>query len=1443
MPIVAKPQVDEDGVVCLLRAAQYVVAGSLGFETRNMRTAHITFDTGAGVNIIRQNMLPAGWQNYLLNDLELPALGDANGRRLEMLGAVELRVRLGHCVYRTTFYVASRLAVPVIIGTGFMNTHVRAIWCMDQQLQLARNRYRLPILAHGNIPRPSRTPDESTPAVEVDGDRQPDIKHPKSTPKKDRPLGLLKGVPLRLAKAVILDPFSQNKVSVVSREGGLLVIEPRAQLATNRLVSASNGIAEAKPNVAFNIFLANFSKRTVRLQKGQIIAQANRTSVGVQDLTPQVTRGFVASILSIPEADLEASLPDDGKSREPSPTNGATLPKAPDKSNAEEDWREKLKLEHVDERMRTEIMAMLERHQHMWAKNRLGEISATEHRIELKDGTTPIRQQAYRQGLKRRQQTEAAVKQMLDAGVIEPANTEWASPVVLAPKPDGSQRFCVDYRKLNMETVADAYPLPRADDCLDSLGGADIFTTLDCNSGYWQIPVAERDRDKTAFTTHMGLFRYLRMPFGLRNAPATFQRALDIILSGVKWQTCLIYLDDVIVFGKSTEQHLKDVDEVLTLLGDAGVSLKIRKCEFFQPRVNYLGHVITPGKLSIATNRVAGFEKAKFPENKPIMRSFLGAANYYRRFIRSFAGLARPLNAMLKQEHPSVYGDPTAEQMTAFEALKQALLHPPILALPILGLPLMLDTDASAYQLGAALLQQRDPTDDKTWEPIGFYSKTLTAPERNYSATERECYAVVWGVTTLRPYVEGQKFVVRTDHDALKWLMTLDDPSGRLARWRLRLSEFDMRIMYRPGKKHQVPDALSRLKRSDDTTTIQVDDEIPGIDEFILVTTRRQRRALAQTPTSVEEHPAQPPIVDNTETEVIDATRTPTPSSLTGERHAHLACRDHPTHFHMEDDDMFIDHRPDHSPTTSREFEELPSALTTEEIVREQQVDSFCQTVLAKHSKYSSFFEDGDGVLRRRLPFDEELTPIVLPAPLRPRTLQLMHSTPIAGHPGQTRMYANMRRLFYWPHMAADVFATVQHCPSCARERIKQRKRQHPLILFPAEGPLEDVAVDLVGPFPATKKGYKMILVISDRFSKLTQVVPLRNTEAYDCALAFVEHWVYKYGSPLRVVSDNGPQFVARFFQAVCRILGVQTTSSTSYHPQTNGQVERYNRSLLAMLRHFVGEHQDDWDVYAGAVTHAYNLSVHRSTGTTPFDLVLSRPPPPFVVQFSTRNKRSAKSKQLSKDFATRLHDTLAKAKGNLEAAQARYKSDFDKRIKHKLPTIETGDWVWLDPVQRSTATNKLTPAADKRYRVLSSGRGTIVIKRDDLVERVNRSRVELAPPPTPTDTATDPRSEHDEEPTNADFAEKTTGDEWVVERVLDHSRDFDGRLWFHIEWRGPHANSWQPRRDLDESMVAQYFTRLRRRHEKERQRTRQSKSTGEPGPGTLGVLLLPPSA
>ena len=416
---------------------------------------------------------------------------------------------------------------------------------------------------------------------------------------------------------------------------------------------------------------------------------------------------------------------------------------------------------------------------------------------------------------------------MLKAGVIEPTASEWASPVVLVPKPDGSMRFCIDYRRLNALTVRDSYPLPRMEECIDSLGDATIFSTLDCNSGYWQIPVHPDDRAKTTFTSHEGLYRFLRMPFGLRNAPATFQRFVDITLAGLTWKICLVYLDDIIIFSKTKEEHLSHLDAVLHRLYRAGLSLNLKKCYFFRDTVSYLGHVIRPGQLTVADKNTHALKTAKPPTTQSELRSFLGLCNVYRRFVAGFAKIAAPLNALLRKGENPQFGTLSEEQLAAFETLRTRLLDPPILALPRAEGLFILDTDASQEQIGCCLFQEQA---SGTRHPVGYWSRGLTSAERNYSTTEKECLAIVWAILQLRPYLEGKHFIIRTDHNSLRWVLNLADAQGRLARWRLRLLEFDFEVQYAPGKEHHGADTLSRLRPSDPSLAepaTAVDTEIP----------------------------------------------------------------------------------------------------------------------------------------------------------------------------------------------------------------------------------------------------------------------------------------------------------------------------------------------------------------------------------------------------------------------------------------------------------------------------------------------------------------------------------------------------------------------------------------------------------------------------------------
>jgi RNase H-like domain found in reverse transcriptase/Reverse transcriptase (RNA-dependent DNA polymerase) len=285
---------------------------------------------------------------------------------------------------------------------------------------------------------------------------------------------------------------------------------------------------------------------------------------------------------------------------------------------------------------------------------------------------------------------------------------------------------------------------------IDSLGDTKIFTTLDCNSGYWQIPVRPEDREKTTFTSHEGLYRFLRMPFGLRNAPATFQRFVDITLSGLTWKTYLVSLDDIIVFSKTPKEQMAHLDAVLHRPYCAGLTVNLKKCHFFKEIMDYLGHVIRPGQLSVAEKNTATLKNTKHPTTQTELRYFLGLCNVYRRFVRGFAKIEAPLNLLLRKGETPQLGPLSSEQVTAFDTLCDALLNPPILALPLIEGAFTLDTDASDHQLGCCLQSQPDGSK----RPVGYWSRGLTSAEKNYSTTEKECLAIVWAILHLRPYLE-----------------------------------------------------------------------------------------------------------------------------------------------------------------------------------------------------------------------------------------------------------------------------------------------------------------------------------------------------------------------------------------------------------------------------------------------------------------------------------------------------------------------------------------------------------------------------------------------------------------------------------------------------------------------------------------------------------------
>ena len=433
----------------------------------------------------------------------------------------------------------------------------------------------------------------------------------------------------------------------------------------------------------------------------------------------------------------------------------------------------------------------------------LGNTPLLEYAIETHG--PPLRQPYRRQNPAVRREEITQVQQMLSSNVIRPSNSPWASPVVMVRKKDSSLRFCVDFRQLNAATVKDAHPLPRIDDLLDALHGAKWFSTLDLKSRYWQVPITEQDKDKTAFRTSSGqLFEFNQVPFGLCNVPATFSHLMDRVLAGLHWETCLFYLDDMIVFSSTWEEHLARLREVFERLRHAKLKLGAAKCTFATKEVSYLGHRVTEEGLLPDPSLLAAIRNIPPPTTATEVRSFLGLAGYYRRYVKGFSAIAAPLHALTQKDAVFHWSE---DCQTAFDQLKIRLTTSPITAFPDFSQEFRLYTDASTAGLGAILAQVQDGKE----RIICCASRALNKAEKSYPATTLECLAIVWAVAKFRPYLMAMPFEVYTDHYALQWLNTMRTGSALLHRWSAALEEYDFTVRHRPGKVQTHVDGLSRL--------------------------------------------------------------------------------------------------------------------------------------------------------------------------------------------------------------------------------------------------------------------------------------------------------------------------------------------------------------------------------------------------------------------------------------------------------------------------------------------------------------------------------------------------------------------------------------------------------------------------------------------------------
>lgn len=792
-----------------------------------------------------------------------------------------------------------------------------------------------------------------------------------------------------------------------------------------------------------------------------------------------------------------------------------------------------------------------------------GRTSVVQHQINT--GQAPPVRERYRQIPPHLYQDVRLLLQgMLDGGIVRKSTSPWAAPIVLVRKKSGEIRFCVDYRKLNAVTHKDAYPLPRVEEALTTLKKARWFSTLDLASGYWQVEVAPSDREKTAFTTPMGLFEFERMPFGLCNAPATFQRLMEACLGDMNTEALLIYLDDVIVFADDFTTHLKNLEAVFSRLLQFGLKLKPAKCSLLRSSVQFLGHVVTSEGVLPDPEKVSAVQSWKAPTTVTELRAFLGFVGYYRRFIEGFSRIAAPLHGLLVGVSPKAkklqLGPWTEACELAFNILKGKLTTAPVLAFADFTRPFNLYTDASLHGLGAVLTQMEGGKE----RVIAFASRSLSPSEKNdanYSSFKLEFLALKWAVTEkFKEYLLGATFKVYTDNNPLCHYRTTTLGAVE-QRWAAKLDNFNFSLCYRPGRANGNADALSRR------TDLGPEKEVPEEDGIEVPVFHHQRPKSSACKTVVAEYPG-----GMVEALVSGRTTEQWQQEQLGDPHISGV--------------LFYLSR-QRKPDAGERLQENAEVL--------------------KLLKQWDRLTVRDGVLWRcyQDPGSQEIRyQLILPAAQKMEVWHWCHEK--AGHFGPEKTTALIRSRFFWVGLEADVKQWCSACLRCVLHKKPVRPTKAPLVPVMTSYPMQIVSVDFLK-VDCSSSGLYNILVAVDHFTKSAWAMPTVDQTAVTTARALWRHVFQQFGPPNQLHSDQGANFSSNLIKELCKLYGVQKSQTTPYHPAGNGVCERFNRTLIQLLGMLTDEKKNSWPEYIAELVFLYNNTVHSSTGYTPFYMMYGR--------------------------------------------------------------------------------------------------------------------------------------------------------------------------------------------------------------------------------------------
>ena len=859
--------------------------------------------------------------------------------------------------------------------------------------------------------------------------------------------------------------------------------------------------------------------------------------------------------------------------------------------------------------------------------------------MRIETDSRPIKSRPYRTPIHKLSTLNEMIDNLLEDNIIRPSSSPWSSPCSIVPKPDGSPRFVVDYRKVNKVIKDNAYNLPLIQEIFDKIGGNGCFTTMDLKSGFYQFPIREEDKEITAFACHRGLFEFNVTPMGLKTSPGHFQSIMNDIFKDLLDVCICVYMDDIVIYSKNINTHAKHLQMVFDRLRKAGLKLHPRKGEFAKSQIKLLGYIVNKDGIMTDPAKTEAIRNMAPPKSVKELRSFLGATGYYKQCIPNYAHIAGPLTELLKKDHKFLF---EKRHTDAFNKIKQMMISTHVMAHPRTDKPFKVYTDACDYCVGAILVQDDENGCEKV---VQYVSHKLHGAELKWATMEKEGYAVIYALQKLRHYLYGAKFKIYTDHRPLLGMFRGDTiKNQRVQRWALLLSEFQATIEYKPGKLNERADLLSRIHHLKSEQEVAIFDTEDWIDPEAFPDCRSDERL--------------------------------------------------PLEADMIDKDLLIE-------AQKLEFDKYikEADLTKSEF---QVIDDLLYSVKPP-TKLSALYPR-----------------LMLPSKFRETVLRRTHGE--VGHMGCEKTLSRIHEAYVWPGMRKDTKQFINQCPVCAihkRKPVRNVMGEMPI----ANYPMQIVSMDLIGPLtPSEKSNAKYVLNIIDHCTGWAECYPMISHSAKEVWDALANDFFPRHGFPEIIIADNAQEFQAIELRNYMREVCIDYRHSTPYHPQSNGKIERFNKTLKAMLAKMVNNVSKNWEYELATALTAYRISVSNTTGFTPFFLLYGR------------RSRQPLTKLLSaKDGDYRIGSRLKTMSDNLKIAKEmtinsrRYNRDR-LAAQANAQELKVGDTVML---KAEPDRLPLTGRWDPQFEVLRV-MGLVCEIRNQATGRtkiVNRERVYLVDP------------------------------------------------------------------------------------------------------------------